>query len=66
MEGPMIPHFVIKNPMNKTRATGKVFADEVTPAVLEDVCLRITGQTDLTYEYVGNDDEDEFVPNGQR
>ena len=58
----MIPHFVIKNPMNKTRATGKVFADEVTPEVLADVCLRITGQTDFTYEYVGNDYEDEFVP----
>lgn len=38
-----IPHFIIKNPMNKTSSTGKVFGDEVTVDVLADVCYRITG-----------------------
>lgn len=47
--------------MNKTSATGKVFGDEVTVDVLTDVCNRITGQSQFTYEYVGNDYEDEFI-----
>lgn len=48
--------------MNKTKATGKVFGDEVSVEVLEDVCYRITGESQFTYEYVGNDYEDEFTP----
>lgn len=61
MEYRNIPHFVIKNPMNKTSTTGKVFGDEVTVTVLTDVCYRITGQTQFTYDYVGNEYEDEFI-----
>ena len=57
-----IPHFIIKNPMNKTRATGKVFADDVTVSVLQEVCSRITGQNKFTHDYVGNDYQDEFIP----
>lgn len=62
MEYRNIPHFVIKNPMNKTSATGKFFGDEVTVDVLTDVCYRITGQTQFTYAYVVNEYEDEFIP----
>ena len=47
--------------MNKTSTTGKVFGDEVTVTVLTDVCYRITGQTQFTYDYVGNEYEDEFI-----
>ena len=57
-----IPHFIIKNPMNKTSATGKVFGDDVTVSVLQDVCIRISGQKQFTHEYVGNDYQDEFIP----
>lgn len=44
MKNRTVPHFIIKDPMNKTSITGRVFRDEVTEAVLRDVCLRITGQ----------------------
>ena len=57
-----VPHFIIKNPMNKTSVTGKVFGDEVTVSVLEDVCYRITGLRKFTYDYVDSDYQDEFVP----
>lgn len=56
------PHFIIKNPMNKTSSTGKVFGDEVTVDVLADVCDRITGLEEFTYDYVGSDYSDEFIP----
>lgn len=61
MERRNIPHFLIKNPMNKTKLTGKVFGDEVTVEVLSDVCYRITGLEQFTYDYVGNDYSDEFI-----
>lgn len=56
------PHFVIKNPMNKTSSTGKVFGDEVTVDVLKDICYKITGQTVFTYNYVDSDYNDAFIP----
>ena len=61
MERRNIPHFLIKNPMNKTKLTGKVFGDEVTVEVLSDVCYRITGLEQFTYDYVGNDYSDESI-----
>lgn len=56
------PHFIIKNPMNKTSSTGKVFGDEITVDVLKDICYRITGQIVFTYDYVDSDYSDEFIP----
>lgn len=48
--------------MNKTSSTGKFFGDEVTVDVLADVCYRITGLEQFTYDYVDNNYCDEFVP----
>lgn len=59
-----IPTFVIKANLQKSSVTGKLFKDEVTPDVLADVCLRITGKKQFTYMYVDNDYEDEFVEKG--
>lgn len=56
-----IPHFVIKNDLQKSAQTGVYFSDGVTVDVLRDVCLRITGQTTFTYDYVDKDYEDEFL-----
>lgn len=55
------PHFIIKANLQKSDQTGKYFSDVVTPEVLGDVCNRITGLHDFTYEYVDNDYEDEFI-----
>lgn len=56
-----IPHFVIKNNLQKSEQTGVYFGDVVTVEVLKDVCLKITGQAHFTYDYVDNDYEDEFL-----
>lgn len=56
-----IPHFVMKDNLQKSKNTGVYFRDIVTPEVLGDVCYRITGQTDFTYEYVDNEYQDMFL-----
>lgn len=61
MEYRNIPHFVIKVNLQKSKSTGVYFKDIVTPEVLSDVCYRITGQTDFTYEYVDNEYQDMFL-----
>ena len=61
MENRNIPHFVIKVNLQKSKSTGIYFKDIVTPEVLSDVCYRITGQTDFTYEYVDNEYQDMFL-----
>lgn len=61
MEYRNIPHFVIKVNLQKSKSTGIYFKDIVTPEVLRDVCYRITGQTDFTYEYVDNEYQDMFL-----
>lgn len=61
MEYRNIPHFVIKVNLQKSKNTGIYFKDIVTPEVLSDVCYRITGQTDFTYEYVDNEYQDMFL-----
>lgn len=61
MEYRNIPHFVIKVNLQKSKSTGIYFKDIVTPKVLSDVCYRITGQTDFTYEYVDNEYQDMFL-----
>lgn len=55
------PHFIIKENLQKTLVTGERFRDVVTPAVLEDVCYRITGLREFTYEYVDNSYSNEFL-----
>lgn len=55
------PHFIIKSNLQKSKQTGKYFSDAVTPEVLKDVCFRITGRVDFSYQYVDNDYSDEFV-----
>ncbi|MFR1674796.1 MAG: MAG4270 family putative restriction endonuclease [Alphaproteobacteria bacterium] len=55
------PHFIVKKNLQKTSVTGKKFSDVVTPKILEDVCLRITGSSDCSYSYVDNDYADDFL-----
>lgn len=56
-----IPHFVIKENLQKSKNTGVYFSDVVTPDILKDVCSLITGQTEFTYQYVDNDYHDSFL-----
>lgn len=55
------PHFIIKENLQKSKTTGVYFRDVVTPDVLKDVCIRITGQDNFTFEYVDNDYQDAFL-----
>lgn len=55
------PHFIVKENLQKSSITGNLFSDVVTPNVLADVCYRIVGSTDFSYEYVDNDYSDEFL-----
>lgn len=55
------PHFIIKANLQKSKSTGIYFSDVVTPKILRDVCDRITGQMDFTYEYVDNEYQDMFL-----
>ena len=55
------PHFIIKDNLQKSKKTGKYFKDFVTIDVLRDVCFRITGMNDFSYDYVDNNYCDEFI-----
>lgn len=55
------PHFIVKKNLQKSAQTGILFSDVVTPEILADVCYRITGKTEFSYEYVDNDYSDTFV-----
>lgn len=56
-----IPHFVIKNNLQKSKQTNVYFGDVVTPEVLKDVCKRITDLDNYTYEYVDDEYTDDFL-----
>lgn len=56
------PHFVIKNNLQKSKQRNVYFGDVVTTDVLKDVCNRITGIQEFTYDYVDNDYTDDFLP----
>lgn len=55
------PHFIIKKDLQKSEQTGHYFDEAVTPQVLSDVCRRITGLIDYTYDYVDKNYQDEFL-----
>ena len=57
----IIPHFIIKKNLQKSKNTGIYFNDIVTPEILKDVCWRITGESVFTYEYVDNHYQDMFL-----
>ena len=57
-----VPHFVIKNNLQKSKKTNIYFSAYVTVDVLKDVCKRITGLDYFTYQYVDNDYKDDFLP----
>lgn len=61
MENRHKPHFVIKENLQKSKATGVFFSDVVNPNILKDVCYKITGCTEFTYEYVDNEYQDIFL-----
>lgn len=56
-----IPHFIIKNNMNKSSVTGKYMRDILTDAILRDVCLRITGREEYSVDFVENQYEDDCL-----
>lgn len=55
------PHFIIKANLQKSKQTGVRFSDQLSESILCDVCERITGQRDFTYDYVDNAYSDEFL-----
>ena len=57
-----VPHFVIKANLQKSEQTGRYFRDAITEDVMEDVCRKITGLSEYTYEFVDNDYSDDFLP----
>lgn len=61
MEYRNLPHFIIKENLQKSKNTGIYFSDVVTPDILKNVCWLITGQTDFTYQYVDNNYHDDFL-----
>ena len=56
-----VPHFVIKKNLQKSLNTGVYFSDVLTTEVLRDVCKRITGAYDYTFNFVDNDYRDDFL-----
>ena len=56
------PHFIIKSNLQKSKQTGKYFKDVITEEVMTDICLKITGLTEYTFEFVENEYVDEFLP----
>jgi hypothetical protein len=56
------PHFIIKkNPQQPNK--GNYFDVILTSEILADVCHRITGRSDYTYNFVENEYTDEYLPN---
>lgn len=56
------PHFVIKANLQKSKQTGKYFSDAITEEIMADVCTKITGLSEYTFEFVENEYADEFLP----
>lgn len=56
------PHFIIKANLQKSKQTGKYFKDVITEDVMTDVCQKITGSSEYTFEFVDNKYKDEFLP----
>lgn len=50
--------------LQKSKQTGVYFSDVITTNVLKDVCIKITGLNNFTYEYVDNDYSDAFLNTG--
>lgn len=55
------PLFVIKKYLQKSKATGETFQDQLNDEVLKDICYKITGRTDYECRYVNNDYTDSFL-----
>ena len=56
------PHFIIKANLQKTKKTGKSFKDVITEDIMKDVCQKITGLSEYTFEFVDNKYKDDFLP----
>ena len=56
-----IPHFIIKNNLQKSNVTKVYFSDIVTKDILKDICIKITGQEHFEYEFVDNEYSDDFL-----
>lgn len=56
------PHFIIKSNLQKSKQTGKYFSDVITKDIMTDVCIKITGLSEYTFEFVNNEYTDEFLP----
>ncbi len=56
-----VPHFIVKRELQKSAQTHKYFDEAVTQDVLADVCRRITGLTEFTWDYVDKSYADEYL-----
>lgn len=55
------PHFIIKRNLQKSKTTNVYFQDIITEEILVDVCEKVTGCREYTYEFVGNSYNDDFL-----
>ena len=55
------PTFIVKKNMQKSLETGVYFDDQVTPAILEDVCNRILGTKECDIQFVDNNFSNEDI-----
>ena len=56
-----LPKFIVKKNLQKSLQTGIYFSDIVTPDILKDVCIKITGKAEFSYSYVDNDYQDDYL-----
>lgn len=55
------PHFIIKRNLQKSSVTGVFFSDLLSVETLQAVCLRVTGRSEFSVEFVSNEYSDEFL-----
>lgn len=59
-----LPHFIIKRNFQKSEQTGIYFNNIVNKDILEDICKKITGISEFTFEYVDNSYNNDFIEIG--
>ena len=59
-----LPHFIIKRNFQKSEKTGIYFDSIITENILKDICKKITGVEQFTFEYVDNNYYNDFIEIG--
>ena len=58
------PYFIIKKNLNKTSVTGITFENQLNYDILQDICIKITGQKFFDCHFVDNNYTNEkLIPN---